>query len=355
MKLTIHATNVTGMGASEVVVSLLGAMESIESPYDKIDCHIPMDGPLVGYTAKSSKLNIIPFRRFVPKPFSRIIECLFPGLFFALGEHVIVLGDVPLRTHRKQIVFVHQAHLVYPWVNSRVGNTAIFRVMRALARLNASYADCVITQTGATASGLRRSYRDWASRDCVKVIHMPAPSWITPSVYESTLSQGPRGLRLFYPAAGYPHKNHRLLEGLFERDLSNVFERVVVTLPAGHFKFQPKWLSCVGQLNQPECLAEYRRADALIFLSVLESLGLPLIEAMVLGMPIIAADLPYARVICGGNAIYFDPDSSDAFVEACAELQRRLSDGWRPDWSSSLNTLPMSWDNVAQRFLEALV
>jgi hypothetical protein len=349
--LTIHATNVTGLGACQVVVSFLEAIESLEAQYDQINCHVPEEGPVAEYIPKTDKLTILPLRRRGPKALSRVMECIFPSLFFNIGEHLIVLGDVPLRTHRQQLVLVHQPHLQYPRVNRWVGQSAIFRIMRALTKFNAPYADCVIVQTGAMASGLRDSYSDWANRDCIKVIGQPPPSWFTLSRSDSSFLQDSRGLRLFYPAAGYPHKNHVIFEELLSLDLTELIDRLVLTLPTNQLGSESQWLSCVGRLNHAQCLSEYKKADALIFPSVVESYGLPLVEAMVMGIPVIAADLPYARVLCGDEAIFFNPESPESLVEACKELKSRLMDGWRPDWSSSLDTMPKTWKAVVQGFL----
>jgi glycosyltransferase involved in cell wall biosynthesis len=202
------------------------------------------------------------------------------------------------------------------------------------------------------ASGLRESYRDWDSRDCIKVIGQPPPSWFTLSSSASSFQEDRRGLRLFYPAAGYPHKNHIIFEGLLSLDLKGLIDRLVLTLPSKRFSPKPNWLSCVGALNHADCLSEYEKADALIFPSVLESYGLPLVEAMVIGIPVIAADLPYARVLCGDEGIYFDPESSESLVDACKELKTRLMEGWRPDWFSSLDTMPKTWEAVVRSFLK---
>jgi len=352
--LTIHATNVIGLGASQVVVAFLEAIEAMEIPYERTECHVPAEGPVAEYVPRTDKLSLVPFRRKGPKPRSRMLECIFPAMFFELGEHVIVLGDVPLRTRRKQVVLVHQAHLQSPQVNPGVGRTPIFRVMRALTRFNAPYADCVIAQTEAMASGLRASYQDWADRDCIKVISQPPPCWPALPRRVSPLRPGSRGLRLFYPATDYPHKNHKIFAGLLARDLDGVIERLVLTLPSKRFRDAPKWLSCVGELSHAECLAEFQQADALVFPSVLESYGLPLVEAMVMGIPIIAADLPYARLLCGDEGIYFNPASSESLIEGCRQLQARLQDGWWPDWSARLAPMPTTWRGMAQRFIDEL-
>jgi len=161
-------------------------------------------------------------------------------------------------------------------------------------------------------------------------------------------------LRLFFPAAGYPHKNHTIFENLLSQDLEHLIDRLVLTVPRSRFPDGPGWLFCVGHLSQTKCLSEYDKADALIFPSVLESYGLPLVEAMVLGIPIVAADLPYARALCGDQGIYFNPTSAASLIEACKILKERLNEGWWPDWSSRLENLPRTWEVVAQGFIDEL-
>ena len=73
-----------------------------------------------------------------------------------------------------------------------------------------------------------------------------------------------------------------------------------------------------------------------------------------MGIPVIASDLPYARVLCGDDGVYFDPESSKSLIEACKEIKTRLMEGWRPDWSSSLDTMPKTWQAVVQGFLDEL-
>jgi glycosyltransferase involved in cell wall biosynthesis len=94
--------------------------------------------------------------------------------------------------------------------------------------------------------------------------------------------------------------------------------------------------------------------DALFFPSLAESYGLPLVEAMVMGLPVVCADLPYAHWLCADQALYFDPADPAAAREAIAELDRRRLAGWRPDWSRALARIPKSWNEVGARFLELL-
>jgi glycosyltransferase involved in cell wall biosynthesis len=51
----------------------------------------------------------------------------------------------------------------------------------------------------------------------------------------------------------------------------------------------------------------YGRADIFVYPSVVESFGHPLLEAMAAGLPIVAADVPVNRELCGDAAAYFSP------------------------------------------------
>jgi glycosyltransferase involved in cell wall biosynthesis len=66
----------------------------------------------------------------------------------------------------------------------------------------------------------------------------------------------------------------------------------------------------------------YRSADIFVFPSYTESFGHPLVEAMASGLPIVAADVPVNRELCGDAAAYFP--TFDA--EACAQAVRRVAE-----------------------------
>ena len=75
--------------------------------------------------------------------------------------------------------------------------------------------------------------------------------------------------------------------------------------------------------------------------SVYEGFGMPVIEAMASGTPVVAADRAALPEVCGGAAILADPDDPDAFADAllratgpereglrAAGLQRAASFDW---------------------------
>lgn len=99
------------------------------------------------------------------------------------------------------------------------------------------------------------------------------------------------------------------------------------------------------------------RATALVSLSRAEGYGLPLVEAMSLGTPVIASDIPIFREI-GANAVSFvNPDSPDEFATAV----QRLADadlGDDGEWAarsrrSVERAAEFNWDDSARALVAA--
>ncbi len=68
----------------------------------------------------------------------------------------------------------------------------------------------------------------------------------------------------------------------------------------------------VGRLTDGEIAALYARAMAFVFPSLYEGFGVPPLEAMMFGCPVIASTADAVRETCGDAAAYFDPlDAED--------------------------------------------
>ena len=71
----------------------------------------------------------------------------------------------------------------------------------------------------------------------------------------------------------------------------------------------------VGYLAEEELPLAYRAADALAFCSLSEGFGMPLLEAMASGVPIVTSDLGAMAEITGGSAVCVDPYSVESIAE----------------------------------------
>jgi alpha-1,3-rhamnosyl/mannosyltransferase len=91
----------------------------------------------------------------------------------------------------------------------------------------------------------------------------------------------------------------------------------------------------------------YRRASALLFPSIYEGFGLPLLEAMSCGCPVICSRVASLPEIGGDVAIYAEP-TPVAYLEA---VRRLLSDpGWRHVLSEGgrARAAMFSWERCAR-------
>ncbi|NNF01539.1 MAG: glycosyltransferase family 4 protein [Bacteroidia bacterium] len=75
-----------------------------------------------------------------------------------------------------------------------------------------------------------------------------------------------------------------------------------------------------SKLTDEELICTYKRASALINVSYHEGFGLPLLEAMHLGCPVICSDIPAYREIFGDAAILVDPTSAEAIRNAINDV-----------------------------------
>jgi glycosyltransferase involved in cell wall biosynthesis len=80
-----------------------------------------------------------------------------------------------------------------------------------------------------------------------------------------------------------------------------------LTFHKAHPLNQVGWITCLGFLDPNQIWAAYQDADIYVMPSLVETVGLPLMEAMSVGLPILVADRAYAHEICQDAAIYFDP------------------------------------------------
>lgn len=106
-----------------------------------------------------------------------------------------------------------------------------------------------------------------------------------------------------------------------------------------HRLVEDGYLELAGPKFGDELVALYRSVDACVFPSVCESFGNPLVEALALGKPLVCADRPYARELCGEHALYVDPQRPEALVD----LWRNWPE-YRATWA------PAPAEEVAERF-----
>jgi glycosyltransferase involved in cell wall biosynthesis len=83
------------------------------------------------------------------------------------------------------------------------------------------------------------------------------------------------------------------------------------------------WVRRPGWVEQDELAGLYALADALLLPSLFESCGLPVLEAMAAGTPVVTADRYGTKELAEGAAVLVDPESVDAIADG---IRRVLDD-----------------------------
>ncbi|MBV8981810.1 MAG: glycosyltransferase, partial [Acidimicrobiia bacterium] len=105
--------------------------------------------------------------------------------------------------------------------------------------------------------------------------------------------------------------------------------------------------------DRDQLAALYAGAAALVHPSLYEGFGMTALEAMTVGVPVLAARSPGVLEVCGDAARYADPSEAESFADAMlelaagGELTRRLAAAGRE------RAAHFSWADCALRHLDA--
>ena len=76
------------------------------------------------------------------------------------------------------------------------------------------------------------------------------------------------------------------------------------------------WLRHLGHVEERQLPALYAGAKLFVYPSLYEGFGLPPIEAMASGVPVIVSDRSCLPEVCGSAARFVDPDNDNQFLNA---------------------------------------
>jgi len=155
--------------------------------------------------------------------------------------------------------------------------------------------------------------------DRIAVVHHGVDAVFTPA---------PRPVpprHLLFVGGGDPHKNLDLLFDVLAAAPAGALPPLVV---AGSAAAHPRLRSVafaglvrpVAAPADAELVELYRGAAALLMPSRNEGFGLPALEAMACGCPVIAAPVGALPEVCGDAAVFVDPDDRRGWLEAAATL-----------------------------------
>ena len=188
---------------------------------------------------------------------------------------------------------------------------------------------------------------EWAKQDVarrlgippskVAIIEVPPVVRAYPIPDAATLERIRLQLRLpprfiLYPAQTWPHKNHvRLLEAIaLIRDRQGVdIDLVCSGGQNAHFAEIERTvrrlglhdrIRFLGFVEPIEIQSLYRLARCMVFPSLFEGWGLPIVEAFSVGLPVACSNVTSLPAMVGDAALLFDPRDVDAMADAIAAI-----------------------------------
>ena len=107
----------------------------------------------------------------------------------------------------------------------------------------------------------------------------------------------------------------------------------------------------LGVVPERHLRALYAGAEAFLYPSFKEGFGLPLLEAMAVGTPVVASDIPVFREIAGDSVLYADPhDPADWAARVASVLQHPSATARRVAAARKV-AADATWALAAQRLL----
>ncbi len=105
-------------------------------------------------------------------------------------------------------------------------------------------------------------------------------------------------------------------------------------------------------VDEPGLARLYRHAEALIYPSLYEGFGLPILEAMACGCPVVASRIPSSIELATGVAVFFEPTEPDSLVAAMDQAVRESRSSPRVELGITRGR-SYSWDAAARATLAA--
>ncbi len=239
--------------------------------------------------------------------------------------------NIPVFTTVPLLVTVHDvAHLVLPEVIKNPLRHAYARFVFATVRRKAKE---ILTVSQFTADEFIRHVGQ--PKGTINVVHNGvSDAWFE---QQDTNQKGDAACSVPYFIAVGNLKSHKRIDFLC-RAFSKVADRlphklILVGKYDGFISgaqrlsdllsLAPGRIEAAGRIDDAKLRKLVCNADALVFPSCYEGFGLPPLEAMAAGVPVIVSDIPPVREVCGSFATYFSKDDQDSLQNVLLEFNEK--------------------------------
>jgi glycosyltransferase involved in cell wall biosynthesis len=193
--------------------------------------------------------------------------------------------------------------------------------IRWVTRRSAKAADHILVQSEAMRATISRAFGLHPERISAFLPTAPTLSGTQAKSPKLDILRAASGRRvILYVGNESPHRNLEVLERGLQQFPEAERPNWFATLPGNSPFCRGGSAIGLGTLKRDELYEAYRSATVLVMPSLAETVGLPMLEAMRLGTPVLAADRPYAHEVCEDAAEFFDPLSPFDFARKARGL-----------------------------------
>jgi glycosyltransferase involved in cell wall biosynthesis len=257
---------------------------------------------------------------------------------------------------RRQIVCIHDVNTILVPESYSPVFCALYRTAMPIIGRRA-----LIVTTVSNYSAVQINKLGWATESKLRVI---------PDGYEHVRRWAPRHSSVTKAVAGIntivvlgspaPHKNISIVlrsaqelasHGLKIAVVGKLDPQVYRTAKLAQRSKEVIWL---GRISDNELAALLKDSLCLAFPSLAEGFGLPPLEAMALGCPVVVSDRASLPEVCGEGALYASPNDSQEWIKCFLTLRhdQRLRD--RQIEKGFARVKHYQWRTSAQRYLQAM-
>lgn len=241
--------------------------------------------------------------------------------------------NAPLLYMGKTVVTIHD--LILEFFPGKKMTSPLYRWgYKATLRRAVDHAEHIFTVSEHTAEDLQKILG--TSRDKITVTYNGLGEEFHPLTDESLAKRVREEYKLdrgflLYTGVWRTHKNLvRLLEAFAK--VRNEGEDILLVMtgkPDPVYDEVPKtieklglaqYIRRVGLVSEEDLIALYGLAQAYVFPSMYEGFGMPPLEAMACGTPVVTSNTSSMPEVCGENALYFDPYNIDEMAEKIHEI-----------------------------------
>lgn len=317
----VNAVSSRGSGSLGVGIALVESLMRMR-PDASLDLHAPTDW---------RRLIDVPAIFYRPGLLTKAIvdQILIPSRTRS-GEisTVLTLGDTgSFRLRVRHVLFVQQAWLTVELQDLPFPIPTRFRgrvrAMQTYFRFGIDGVSDYVVQSEWMRRSLLHRWSLPPSR-----VHVVRHGPVVPPVAIDRLprSRGAASKEIvaFVPSNIGPHKNLDILPAIANRlkGAEQSVKFVVTASPPPDLSRQPEAISYIGLISRREVSEWMIASDVVVIPSRLESFGLSYLEAMMLGSPLVCADVPIAREMCGGRAEFAGPDDPHVWADRIVEAAR---------------------------------